>query len=198
MIDFSLFQRLRLKEAFADNQKFQAVLSDDDYIAELFEFSNRGTVFIHDDAAKGCSIFVNDTKGLGSDKTFKIENPSHKDLFLWHIDGLLYRKGSKCDCALLTDSHMRFVEFKSNATNNSEEAIEDNYQKAASQISITYKDIDDRCKTNGIDIKKVLKLEAYAVFNRTVPKNNAHQKNISAKFLHDNKFRLYFQNYGKI
>lgn len=197
-MDFSLFQGLRLKEVFADNQKFQGVISDEDYLAELFEFSNKGTLFIHDDAIKGYSTFVNDTKGLGADKTFKIDNTTHKDIFLWHIDGVLYKKESKCDCAFLTDSHMRYVEFKSNAANKSEEAIEDNYQNAADQISITHEDIDNRYKTIGLNLKKVLKLEAYAVFNRTVPKNNAHQKKVSAKFFDKNKFRLYFQNSVKI
>ena len=84
-MDFSLFHGLRLKEAFADNQKFQVVIYDEDYVKELFEFSNRGTVFIHDDATRGYSIFVDDTKGLGADKTFKIDNIPLNDYLLWII-----------------------------------------------------------------------------------------------------------------
>lgn len=193
-MDFSVIERLNLKEAFADNQKFQAVDSEQDYLNELFEHTDRGTVFIHDDDKVGYSTFVNDTKGLGADKTFRINNAYHKDLFLWHIDGVLYSKGSKCDCAFLTDNQISFVEFKSNADNNTEAAIKDNYDKARRQLSITYQDIDKRCKNVGVELRKVIKLEAYAVFNRTVPKNNAHQKAQSAKFLSDNKFKLHFEN----
>ena len=197
-MDFSFLEALQLKKAFADNLKFQSVVTDSDYLNELFEHSNRGKVFIHDDENKGFSTFVTDTNGLGADKIFKIYNTPHKDLFLWHIDGVLYSKGSKCDCAFLTDRYLRFVEFKSNATNNTDEAIEDNYKKAAAQISNTHKDVNARCKATGVDLRKYLKLEAYAVFNRTVPKNNAHQKSISAKFLLDNKFKLYFKDSVKI
>ena len=197
-MDFSILNSLQLKAAFADNQNFQRVMSDGDYLIELFEHSNRGSIFIYDDDNKGYSTFVTDTNGLGKDKTFEIDNPPHKDLFLWHIDGVLYSKGSKCDCALLTDSHMRFVEFKSNASNETLKALEYNYEKAALQISITYQDINTRSNIVGVDLRRVKKLEGYAVFNRTVPKNNAHQKAVSAKFLNDNKFRLYFQNSVKI
>lgn len=193
-MDFSVIERFKLNEAFPDNQKFQGVTSQQDYLNELFEYSNRGTVFIHDDADVGHSVFVNDTKGLGSDKTFRIDNSHHKDLFLLHIDGILYSKGSKCDCAFLTQELMSFVEFKSNAVNNTEEAIEDNYDKARRQLTITYQDMDARCRKVGVDLRTATKLEAYAVFNRTVPKNNAHQKAQSARFLMDNKFKLSFEN----
>lgn len=197
-MDFSILNSLQLKDAFADNVKFQRVVNDSDYLTELFEYSNRGKKYIYDDENKGFSTFVTNTNGLGKDKTFEINNHSHKDMFLWHIDGVLYGKGSKCDCALLTDSYLRFVEFKSNAANNTDDAIEDNYKKALSQISITHKDINTRCKAVGVDLRKELKLEAYAVFNRTLPKDNAHQKSISTKFLLDNKFKLYFKNSVKI
>lgn len=197
-MDFSILNRLQLKAAFADNLKFQSVVTDNDYLTEIFEHSNRGKVYIYDDENKGFSTFVTNTNGLGKDKTLEIDNDPHRDLFLWRIDGVLYGKGSKCDCALLTDSYLRFVELKSNAANNTDEAIEDNYKKALSQISLTYKDINNRCKAVGVDLRKVRKLEAYAVFNRTVPKDNAHQKSISTKFFLDNKFKLYFKNSVKI
>lgn len=197
-MDFSLIHRIKLKEAFADNQKFQLVKSDQDYLSELFEYANRGTVFIYDDANVGHSIILNDTKGVGADKTFRIDNYPHKDIFLWHIDGVLYTKGSKCDCAFITDNRIGFVEFKSNAANNSSGAIENNYEKATTQIGITFKDIQTRCRKEGVDLRNSAKLEAYAVFNRTVPKNNAHQKKLAAQFLLEHKFKLHFTDSTKI
>lgn len=195
-MDFTPINRLRLKEAFGDIQKFQTIQRDDDYLIDLFEWTNRGTVYVHDDENKGHSTFVTDTKGLGADKTLKITNSSNKDLFLWHIDGVLYKRDSKCDCAFLTDTNLGFVEFKANAANESQAAIKANYEKASSQILLTFNDIDQRCKKIGIDLCETTVIEAYAVFNRTVPKNNAHQKKISAQFLKDTDKRvpLYFCN----
>lgn len=75
-MDYSPIKKLKLKEAFADHSKFRSVRSDEDYLAELFEWSDRGTIFIHDDADAGYSVFITDTKNLGADKMFKVSNPS--------------------------------------------------------------------------------------------------------------------------
>lgn len=193
-MDSSVIRGLRLKEAFEDIEKFKAVQSDADFLTELFEWTNRGLVFIHDDEDKGNSVFVTDTKGLGADKIFRIDNVPHKEIFLWHIDGVLYSKGSKCDCAFIAEGHLGFVEFKSNAANNTGEAIQGNYEKASSQLVLTFQDVKARCNNVNVDIMSGNLVEAYAVFNRTVPRNNAHQKKGSAKFFKDNDIPLYFEN----
>ncbi len=191
--------RLKLKYAFEDNLKFQDIVSDEDYLKELFEWTDRGVIFICDDEMAGHSIFISDTKGFGGDKTFKILNTQHKDLFLWHIDGILYSKNSKCDCAFLSESCIGFVEFKANAANSSELSIKENYEKAESQLRNTYLDVSSRCQKAGIDIKTTMKVEAFAVFNKTVPRNNAYQKKVAAKFLlSTNGIPLYFKNTTKI
>ena len=193
-MDSSVIRELRLKEAFVDIQKFQAVQSDADLLTELFEWTNRGLIFIHDDEEKGHSVFVTDTKGLGADKIFRIYNAPHKEIFLWHIDGVLYSKGSKCDCAFIAEGHLGFVEFKSNAANNTGETIQGNYEKASSQLTLTFQDVKERCHNVNVDIMSGKLVEAYAVFNRTVPRDNAHKKNVSAKFFKDNAIPLYFTN----
>lgn len=199
MADFTPIIRLKLKEAFEDQHIFQEVECDADYLTHLFEWTDRGSIFIHDDKTKGYSTFVTDTKGLGSEKTFRVSNKNHKDLFLWHIDGVLYNKGSKCDCAFLTKGYMGFVEFKSNAANNTEAAIKGNYDKAKSQLWLTIKDVVDRCKKVGIDLMESSTLEAYAVFNRTVPRHNAYQKNLAARFLLETEgIPLYFRSEAEI
>lgn len=197
-MDWEIINKLKLKEAFGDIKTFQDVKDDEDYLSELFEYTSRASIFIYDDASIGHSVFITDTKGIGADKTFMIENNAHKDVFLWHIDGVLYAKESKCDCAFLSDSNLGFVEFKANAANSSDKAIIDNYEKAKSQLTLTFKDIDARCRGVGVALRKVFNLEAYAVFNRTVPANNAHQKNLAIKFLTENGFKLNFKNSTKI
>ncbi len=196
---FTPIYNLKLKFAFEDSQKFQDIVTEQDYLKELFEWTDRGIVFIHDDTLVSHSTFITDTSGLGRDKTFKVENIHHQDLFLWHIDGVLYNKNSKCDCAFLTEEHIGFVEFKSNATNNTDSSIKENYEKAKSQLCNTFKDVAERCNKIGVDITKVIKVEAFAVFNQTVPRNNAYQKKVAAKFLLEtNGVPLYFKNSTKV
>lgn len=181
-VDYSPIKEIKLKEAFIDIEKFNIISNDEDYIKDLFEISNRGTIFIHDDETQGHTIFVEDTNGLGSDKIFKIVNSKHAWIFLWHIDGILFKKDSKCDCAIIVDNYLGFIEFKSNATNKTPEAIKENYDKAIDQLKHTITEVKARCSKVGIDLMKRTFIEAFAVFNRTVPRNNATQKNLAAKF----------------
>ena len=181
-LDFSPIKRIKLKEAFIDIDKFKIISNDEDYFNELFEITNRGSIFILDDEAEGHTIFIEDTNGLGSDKIFKIVNSKHTWLFLWHIDGVLFKKDSKCDCAIIADNYLGFVEFKSNATNKTQEAIKENYNKAIDQLKHTIIEVKERCNKVGIDLIKETFIEAFAVFNKTVPRNNASQKNLAAKF----------------
>lgn len=198
-MDWAAIHRLRLAEAFGDMQKFQAVTCDAELLAELFEWTTRGVVFIHDDDTAGHSVFVTDTRGLGGDKTFRVDNAGHTDLFLWHIDGVMYRKGSKCDCAFLTDGRLGFVEFKTNAANNTEEAIRENYEKAKSQLLQTIADVTARCDNVGVDLMDTAVVEAYAVFNPTMPRHNAYQKKLAAEFLMETEgIPLYFDNSTEI
>lgn len=198
-MNFSPIKRLRLKTAYQDQQKFSDIACDADYLAELFEWTDRGLIFIHDDSAAGHSRFVADTNGLGADKTLKVENRNHREMFLWHIDGVLYKKDSKCDCALLSDSRLSFIEFKSNAANNTETATKENYKKATSQLKLTLEDVGSRCHNAGVDLKAAALVDAYAVFNRTVPAHSAYQKKLAAQFLKETKgVSLYFRNKAEI
>ncbi len=181
-MDFEAIKRLKLKAAYFGNPIFKDIHKDEDFLNELFECDNKGSLFIHDDASVGHSVYIADTYGLGSDKTFQIKNDNHEDVFLMHIDGVLYDKDTKCDCAFLTKNELGFVEFKANATNNTTKAIKDNYEKACKQLAYTYKDFRDKCRAIGIEIEEMLSINSFAVFNRTVPNNNAYQKMISAKF----------------
>lgn len=194
-MDFRPIDQLRLKEAFSENSKFQNINNGLDFLTELFECENRGLLFIYDDSDKGHSTYVQDTSGLGVDKVFKVHNKEHKDVFLWHIDGVLFAKNSKCDCAILTDKDMDFIEFKSNAINNTEKAIETNYEKASDQLLVTLKVVSERCKSAGIELFSAVNVKAFAVFNRSVPSNDAIRKKLSAKFAMDSEgVKLYFSN----
>lgn len=194
-MDFKAITQLKLKYAFSDMPAFQQLNVDGDYLNELFECDSRGTLFVHDDAATGHSIFVPDTSGIGIDKVFVVKNINRIDVYLWHIDGVLFQKDSKCDCAVLTDKNLAFVEFKANAGNKSDQTIKGNYEKASGQLLLTLDEVSTKCKSVGVDLRRLVQVGAYAVFNRTVPKNSAYQKKVAAKFLLDSRgTKLHFKN----
>lgn len=193
-MNFDAINRLRLKEAFGESELFQRIDKDEDWLDVLFECDSRGQLFVYDDAKVGHVVYVNDTKGLGRDKVFDLVNKNHKDVFLWHIDGVIYEKTSKCDCAVITTDEMEFIEFKTNASNNSQEAIFENYHKASEQLEKIVKDVKSRCSKVGVQLTLVVPVEAHAVFNPTVPSDNAMKKSISAKFLVRTGVKLSFDN----
>ena len=193
-MDFEPIKRLCLKEAYGDFEVFQRISNDEDWLDMLFECETRGLLFVYDDASAGHVVYVNDTKGLGRDKVFELENKSHKEVFLWHIDGVLFQKTSKCDCAVITKDELEFIEFKTDASNASSEAIVDNYHKAGEQLKTIVMDVKNRCAKFGLNLTSVIPVEAHAVFNPTVPSDNAMQKNISVKFLVQTGVKLKFDN----
>ena len=193
-MNIEAINRLRLKEAFGELELFQRVSVGEDWLDKLFECDNRGQLFVYDDAEVGYVVYVNDTKGLGRDKVFILLNKTHKDVFLWHIDGVIYDKTSKCDCAVITSDEMEFIEFKTNASNSSDEAIFDNYHKASEQLQKIVEDVKQRCSKVGVKLTSIIPVEAHAVFNPTVPSDNALKKNISVKFLLRTGVRLRFDN----
>lgn len=193
-MDFEPIKRLRLKEAYGDFEVFQRISNDEDWLNVLFECETRGLLFVYDDASVGHVVYVNDTKGLGRDKVFELENKSRKEVFLWHIDGVLYQKTSKCDCAVITKDELEFIEFKTNASNSSTDAIDENYHKAGEQLRTIVMDVKGRCAKLGIELTSIIPVEAHAVFNPTVPADNAMQKNICAKFILRTGVKLNFDN----
>ena len=193
-MNFEAIKRLRLKEAFGEIGLFQQISKDEDWLNILFECDARGQLFVYDNPDVGHVVYVNNTKGLGRDKVFRLVNNNHKDVFLWHIDGVIYKKTSKCDCAVITTDEMAFIEFKTNASNSSNEAIFDNYNKASEQLQKIVMDVKDRCSKVGVTLTSVIPVEAHAVFNPTVPSDNAMKKNISAKFLVRTGIKLSFDN----
>lgn len=197
-MNFEAINCLHLKEAFNESDVFQKVSKDEDWLDILFECDTRGQLFIYDDAEKGHVVYVNDTKGLGRDKVFGLVNKTHKEVFLWHIDGVIYEKTSKCDCAVITTEEMEFIEFKTNASNSSQEAIIDNYYKASEQLQKIVLDVKTRCYNAGVVLTSVIPVEAHAVFNPTVPSDNALKKNISVKFLVKTGVKLSFDNYKEL
>lgn len=195
VMDFSIISRLLLKEAFSGCSKFDEIKTEEDYLKELFDFSNRALSFVYDNLEKGYSVFIYDTQGIGSDKVLIVKNSNHKDIYLLRIDGVLYKKDSKCDCAIITNNDLLFIEFKTNAANKTDNTIAGNYYKCYSQLEQTVIDFFERFKAIGFDISSCLdSIFAYAVFNKSVPSDLSTQKALSVKFLKSTGIKLRFDN----
>lgn len=198
-IDFSPISNLNLRNAFANIEIIRNISEDKNYLALLFEHSNRSVVFVFDDAEIGYSRYVNNTAGLSQDKTLVVDNSNHLDVFLMRIDGVLFPKQSKCDCALLVSRKMAFVEFKTNAANKTEESMEAQYEKCFNQLGVTIKTFENHYKEIGESFRDKLEtIRAYAVFNPTVPHANSSQKLLSARFSKEYRIKLCFDNKIKI
>lgn len=197
-MDYSLFDELHFKEVFVGvgiDQLLDEIKRAEDYTVALFEGSEGHIVWITDDEIAGHSIFVSDTNGVNKDKLLQINNRNRKTLFLWHIDGVMFERYSKCDCALLHDRLMHMIEFKANAKNATDDSIQANYEKAKNQITLTFNTFKDLYAKKGFDLWDIFKdIDAKIVFNKTVPQDLAYQKSIQKQVADDIDVSLTFGN----
>ena len=197
-MDYSVFDELHLKEVFIGvgiDQLLDEIKRAEDYTVALFEGSDGHIIWITDDEKAGHSIFVSDTNGVNKDKLLQIRNSKRKTLFLWHIDGVMFERYSKCDCALLHDRLMHMIEFKANAKNATDDSIQANYEKAKNQITLTFKTFKDLYAKEGFDLWDIFEdIDAMIVFNKTVPQDLAYQKSIQKQVAADIEVSLTFGN----
>ena len=194
MAEWGFIKGLSLDEVFSDEKSIKN-LKEGEYLYVLFEASKKSTLFIYDDERKGYSRFVKDTNGLGRDKTFCMRNPNHRDVFLFKIDGVLFPKQSKCDCAVIFGDQMAFIEFKTKAANKSEDTMEAHYSKIYNQLKITINAFESGYSRIGRNFRGFFsQIMAYGVFNPTVPANNATEKILIARFAKEVKMALSFSN----
>lgn len=198
-MDVEVIERLGFRQAFKCESRIESIRCADDYLKELFELSERTHLFVYDDEDKGFSVYVTDTSGLGRDKTFEVENKSRKEVFLLHIDGILFKKNSKCDCALLTDKELFFIEFKTKSTSGCELTRKEQCQKCFSQLQLTVTEFFNRFREAGTELtEKFEEIRAFAVFNPSVPRVNASESNLSIRFRKKTGIGLAFINKAKL
>lgn len=197
-MDYSIFDELHFKEVFVGvgiDQLLDKIKTAEDYTVALFEGNDGHIIWITDDEKAGHSIFVSETNGVNKDKLLQINNRNRKTLFLWHIDGVMFERYSKCDCALLHDRLMHMIEFKANAKNATDDSIQTNYEKAKNQIILTFKTFKDLYAKKGFDLWDIFKdIDAMIVFNKTVPQDLAYQKSIQKQVADDIEVSLSFGN----
>lgn len=185
------FLRLPLFDGLFSNGE-----SDDERIKKFFSETTHSQVWVTDDDSVGYCVFVYDTNGINKDKLLAVANKKSQPIFLWSIDGKMFNKLSKCDCALISDKQLHLVEFKANVVSDNLETIGDHYDKASRQLSLTFKYIKDAYNDLRIDdvFEVFSDVDAQIVFDRQIPQNNAYQKKVVSRFSKDNSIVLTFGN----
>lgn len=194
MADWDVILSYRFNHAFKDEKAIKG-LSVDEFIEKVFLHLKRSSIYIYDDENQGFSHFVADTGGLGREKTFMIENRNHRDVFLMKIDGVLFQKKSKCDCAIIWGGEMDFIEFKTKASNKNDDTMEAHYNKIYKQLKLTIEYFETSFRKVGLSFRNQFsRILAYGVFNPTVPTSSATEKILAARFAKEVKVKLMFTN----
>ena len=146
----------------------------------------------------GISYFVTDEIGQeedASEKYFEVLNESKKDFALLQIDNGIIKtcETQKCDCAIVDDSDLCFIEFKANATSTNTKQVKRNYCKAMKQLGTTISIFKSGVSSLGKDLDSLRKLEAYVCFRHGYPRVTSSEINYQVDFAKNNNgCPLYF------
>lgn len=169
-------------------------------VENAFDKSDNENLYVYDDG--GYSDWTNVEPMAFLSKTFHALNPHQNTLVLLPLDGRIITgkniiEGGVCDCALLTEKELSFIEFKTNASSDLDETIFGHAEKAIKQLWHTYDGIiNPACQKVGIDVKQKVYVDFYVVFNKdlSVTGVRADFQNLQDQFLQDKSYPLFFEN----
>lgn len=169
-------------------------------VENAFDKSDNENLYVYDDG--GYSDWTNVEPMAFLSKTFHALNPHQKTLVLLPLDGRIITgkniiEGGVCDCALLTEKELSFIEFKTNASSDLDETIFGHAEKAIKQLWHTYDGIiNPACQKVGIDVKQKVYVDFYVVFNKdlSVTGVRADFQNLQDQFLQYKSYPLFFEN----
>lgn len=172
-------------------------------VVDAFDKSDAGVLYVYDDNSLGYTDWTNITPAPEMEsKCLKVTNPNNDTIVLLPLDGRILTgenstRGGVCDGMVLTQKEMCLVEFKTNADSENFHTIIERANKGITQLSNTFeKVIKPNCATQNIDIEKMLSIEFYVVFDKSlnVTSAKAELMELQAQFLINNKHSLYFNN----
>jgi hypothetical protein len=164
--------------------------------------NTESVIYLEDDEVSGKTVFINEgvSEEYLTNKCFKIDNVSSKEVVLWAIDGGFIRTGRplssiyprKCDCAFGFENFIGFVEFKVNADPSAHwKTILANRESACEQIGQTIYYIRD-----ALGLINFLKIEgytfeAYICTPPTYPNKATAIDSLAIEFLETHKIGLF-------
>lgn len=171
-------------------------------VEKAFDKSDDEYLYVYDDKLLGHSDWINVEPVDFLSKTFKVKNPGRNILVLLPLDGLIitgvhFIQGGVCDCALLTDKELSFVEFKTNVLSTNDLTILQRANEAVEQLWHTYDGIiNPECQKVGVDVKQEVFIDFYVVFDNdlSVTGVRADFQNLQNDFLLDKHYPLFLGN----
>lgn len=152
--------------------------------------------YIADDEQTSISDFVDKSSMVHQNgKTLIVSNPLHAEFSLLQIDHkLIKRQRRRCDCAIINNHVFNFVEFKSNVHGYRQKDIDDAYNSAMEQLSVTINLFRTRLSSENIDLDQKRKVEAYMCTNPHFPHALATEMNYALQFKQSNNCPLRISN----
>lgn len=171
-------------------------------VEDAFDKSDDENLYVYDDDTLGYSDWTNVEPTAFLSKTFYAQNPNRNTLVLLPLDGRIitgdhFIRGGICDCALLTDKELSFIEFKTNVSSDLDKTILEHAEKAVDQLWHTYDSIiNPECRRVGIDITLKVSIDFYVVFDNELGVTGARAdiQNLQNEFLQEKHYPLYYQN----
>lgn len=123
-------------------------------------------------------------------------NEKNKLIVLLSIDHKLMgnHPGGIADCAVFDDGKLEFVEFKTNALGNSEEAIRDTFDKACGQLKETLIVFKNQLLAIGVDLFQTMIVECRVIVAHRFPRATATKQDYRLQFASEtNGIELFFE-----
>ena len=153
---------------------------------------------IVDSESERISGFVTPTFGQLEDlesKYFELRNPSHVPFSLLQIDNGVITSSAdikRCDCSIITDKCISFIEFKANALSIKTRTISSHYRKAMIQLSTTIELFNNGLTAFGVSLSSIRTVEANICFRRGYPRTTASEMTYRTRFANQTNVPLYF------
>ena len=187
-----------LPQSIADLHLMQAFKGYAVPISQCIKSSTNEMIFVADKEQERYSDFVTSLSIeylLG--KVMTIHNKQQKEIVLVQIDNKLISSSSsqpRCDCAIEDDEAFRFVEFKTNALGNTDNAYSQTYETAMRQLSASIQLFTDKTKQIGFPLKDRRKLSAHICTSVRFPRIQTSEIGYAVKFGLLEHLPLYFDS----
>lgn len=176
---------LKLADAFAQSHK---------PFDECWSLRMDSELLVIDDDESHVTRFSDDADDAG--RALMVVNEKNKEIVLLSIDNMLVasRRGGITDGALFDSEQFHFIEFKTNALGNSEQAVFDTFDKAVGQLSETIKVFVEKLEPHGVSLADVRRVYCHVVVSERFPRTRATRQDYSLRFFDETGIELSFSD----
>lgn len=151
-------------------------------------------LLVIDDDETHATRFSDDPDDAG--RALMVINEENKEINLLSIDNMLVasRQGGITDGALFDTEQFHFIEFKTNALGNSEQAVFDTFDKAVGQLQETIKVFVEKLEPQGVSLTDVRQVYCHVVVSERFPRVRATRQAYSLRFFDETGIELCFSD----